>query len=323
MSMKLSIIVPVYNVEQYIRPCVQSIYKQGLPNDDFELILVNDGTQDDSFEKIEDIISEHDNIIVLEQSNQGLSAARNTGLSRAIGQYILFLDSDDLLIDNTLLKLLALTNNCQVDLLIAGFVKLDNNGIDSFRNIESSVYASEQKSASEIFLKDFNPQQCYVWRTIYRKAFLDDNNLRFIPGIYFEDVPFTTECLLKAKSCVKTTLTFYIYRQRENSIVSSINLKKVLDFNIVLAKLWVIFKQNSYPSEIQRQLMNTIFTTFSISVWYISHNQQLLSKRQEIVADLNQKVPDLCFTNGIKQKTISFLYRVAPCFYIKLRSLLS
>lgn len=320
--MKLSVIVPVYNVEKYIRPCIQSIFRQGLHEDDFEVILVNDGTQDDSFEKIADIIADYDNIIVLEQSNQGLSAARNTGLLRASGQYILFLDSDDLLVDNALPRLLAMTNEHPVDLLIAGFVKMDNDEIDSLNKNLPADYFTEQKTASEYFLQDFNPQQCYVWRTIYKKSFLENNSLRFIPGIYFEDVPFTTECLLKASNCIKTTLTFYIYRQRDNSIVSSINLKKILDFNTVLAKLWEMYKCLSLPLEIKRQLMNTIFVTFSISVWYVSHNHQLLSQRKEIVTDLKQKIPDLHFTSGMKQKLISFFYRTAPCSYIRIRSLL-
>jgi len=319
--MKLSIIVPVYNVEQYIRSCVQSIYRQGLSEDDFEVILVNDGTQDNSFDVIGDIIAHHTNIIILEQSNQGLSAARNIGLLKASGQYILFLDSDDLLIDNTLPQLISLTNDHPVDLLIADFVKLNNEEINTFEKAVLPNVLTEQKSASEIFLQSFNPKQCYVWRTIYRKTFLDENNLKFIPGIYFEDVPFTTECLLKAKECLKTTHTFYIYRQRENSIVSSINLKKILDFNTVLAQLWEMYENYPLSLDTRKQLMNTIFETFSVSMWYVSHDSQLLKQRERIVSDLKQKVVNLYFSNGIKQKIISFFYRIAPLSYIKLRSL--
>ena len=321
--MQLSIIVPVYNVEQYIRPCVQSIFRQGLSEETFEVILVNDGTPDKSIEMIDDIVNLHNNIKILTQENQGLSMARNNGLLKATGRYVMFLDSDDLIVDNTLPKLLAYTENKTVDLVITELIKMTDADIESFTGNVINDEMTELKSAKDAFLYDFNPKQCYSCRILYRRQFLIDNKLSFIPGIYFEDVPFTTECYLKANTCIKSSLITYIYRQRENSIVASINPKKILDFNIVLAKLWDIYKQDSYPIEIQRQLMNTIFTTFSISVWYISHNQQLLSKRREIVYDLWQKVPDLCFTNGIKQKTISFLYRVAPCFYIKLRSLLS
>lgn len=319
--MKLSIVVPVYNVEQYILPCIQSIFRQGLSEEDFELILVNDGTEDNSFDMISDIISGHNNIVVIEQSNQGLSVARNTGLSKASGQYVLFLDSDDLLIDNTLSQLLTLTNDHVVDLLIAGFVKKNNEEINTLNTSITTDYIIEYKTASDYFLNEFNPEQCYVWRTIYRKAFLDEHQLRFIPGIYFEDVPFTTECLLKAKDCIRTTLVFYVYRQRENSIVSSINLKKILDFNTVFARLWEMYTTYSLPVEIKKQLMNTIFKSFSVSMWYVSHNQLLLARRKEIVSDLKEKIPRLHFTNGFKQRMISFLIHYAPCTYLKLRTL--
>ena len=88
-NVKLSIIVPVYNVEQYIRPCMESIFKQGLDDSDFELILVNDGTQDNSFGVISDIIESHQNIKILEQENSGPSIARNKGINCAQGQYLL------------------------------------------------------------------------------------------------------------------------------------------------------------------------------------------------------------------------------------------
>lgn len=84
MTKKLSIIVPVYNVEKYIRPCIESIYHQGVEEDDFEVIIANDGTKDRSIEVIQDIISRHYNITIINQENQGLSVARNNGMAMAI-----------------------------------------------------------------------------------------------------------------------------------------------------------------------------------------------------------------------------------------------
>ena len=317
--MKLSIIIPVYNVEQYIRSCVESIYRQELKEADFEVILVNDGTQDHSFEVINDIISTHTNIVVLEQENQGLSVARNMGLAYASGQYVLFVDSDDILIDQTLSQLCSMLDSSPVDMLIAGFVRMNNQEIASFSGIASTDYVIERRQASDIFLHTFK-HECFIWRTIYRKLFLVGNNIKFIPGIYFEDIPFTIECYLKANKCIYTSLDFYIYRQRENSVVSSINLKKILDINTVLSHLWKMKQNPSLPKEVQRQLMNTIFSTFSVSIWYISHSNDLYEQRQILVADLKQKVPDICFTNGFKQKMVSFMFNLFPCTYIKMRS---
>lgn len=318
MSMKLSIIVPVYNVEQYIRSCVESIFRQSMEDNEFEVILVNDGTQDNSFGIVNDIISKHTNITVVEQSNQGLSVARNTGLLYAKGDYVLFLDSDDLLIDNTLPSLLNHSVQ-KPDLIVAGFKKMDNDEINLFTASFSDDFIVEEKSGEELFLKDLNPRQCYVWRTLYKREFLDDNNLRFISGIYFEDVPFTTECYLKAHKCVRTSLPFYIYRQRNDSIVSTLNIKKILDFNTVLARLWEMKCTFNLSDDQQTKLMDTIFTTFSISIWYVAHNSALMNQRKTIVSDLKSKIPDLRFTNGLKQKLISCFYRMAPCTYIKFR----
>ena len=103
---ELSIIVPVYNVEEYVRACIESIYRQGLNEEEFEVIIVNDGTEDKSIEVIADIINQHHNISVINQENQGLSVARNTGIAAAKGEYILMPDSDDLLIENSLKPLL-------------------------------------------------------------------------------------------------------------------------------------------------------------------------------------------------------------------------
>ncbi len=320
--MKLSIIVPVYNVEQYIRPCIQSIYRQSLQEKDFEVILVNDGTLDNSFERISDIINEHDNIIVVEQNNQGLSVARNTGLLHAEGDYVLFIDSDDLLIDNSLSIILDGAIEYSADLIVADFVKMTDQEIMNNTNDyeKRNSILIDIKAGKDMFLYDLNPQQCYVWRTLYRRSFLESFNLRFIPGIYFEDIPFTTDCYLKANKCVRISQLFYIYRQRKNSIVSSVNMNKLKDLNTVVAYLWNLKDDNEYSIDIDRKIMDVMFVTFSIAIWYLTHNKKLLFQKTLFVSDLKKKVPNLQFTNGVKQKIVSLLYRSFPMLYIWIRS---
>ena len=98
----LSIVIPVYNVENYIRANMESIFRQGLSDDCFEVIIIDDGTNDRSIEVISDIIEQHPNITVVKQENQGLSVARNNGIALATGEYILMPDSDDLLVFDSL-----------------------------------------------------------------------------------------------------------------------------------------------------------------------------------------------------------------------------
>ena len=102
LKMKLSVIIPVYNVEKYIEKTIYSLYKQDLSEDEFEVILINDGSTDKSLDIICNLADKFNNIIILNQSNQGPSIARNNGIIKANGDYILFMDSDDLLINSSL-----------------------------------------------------------------------------------------------------------------------------------------------------------------------------------------------------------------------------
>ena len=180
---KLSFIVPVYNVEKYIRECVLSIYGQNLLDEDFEVILVNDGTEDKSFEAIQDNCTQHNNIIRIDQENQGLSCARNNGLSYATGDYVLFVDSDDVLVKESVDPLLSVANTSCADLVVADFLKLSDEEILNY--IKDEKYASPViKTGFKLFMEDLDPSQNYVWRTMYRREFLLQNNLTFIPGIF-------------------------------------------------------------------------------------------------------------------------------------------
>ena len=193
-SMKqLSIIVPVYNVEKYVYECVDSIFRQGLDENIFEVIIVNDGTKDNSMAVIRELIASHSNIIVIEQDNLGLSVARNNGIAKATGEYILMIDSDDLLIDSSLQLLLNRALETKVDLVVADFLEMTIQEIETIRGIKQKDIIFEEKTGEKLFLEDLNPHQCYVWRTLYRRDFIIDNHLFFIPNILYEDVPFTYE----------------------------------------------------------------------------------------------------------------------------------
>lgn len=319
--MLLSVIVPVYKVEQYIRPCILSIFEQDLEDSDFELILVDDETPDNSFEKINDIINSHNNIIVLKQQNAGLSAARNTGLKVAKGDYVLFVDSDDLLVKKQLRNLVSIAAEEAPDLLITKFIKLTDDEIEKWCPDENQDCEFIIKTGTSAFVDDLNPQQCYVWRTIYRRQFLLENDLFFIPGLYFEDVPFTTKCYIIAQKSILTSTLLYVYRQRQGSIVSSITKEKLLHMNRVIEYLWDLKQTNSYSIQVNKKLEDTIFTTFSICLWYLSHDKKVWKDRKNIIRDLHQRIPALKFTNGFKQRLISCIFNHWPNTYLYFRSL--
>ena len=129
---KLSIIIPVYNVEKYILPCLESVFRQGLDDKCYEVIIVNDGTQDKSMEVINKIICSHDNIKIINQKNQGLSVARNNGIEASTGEYLMFIDSDDLLIENSIHTLLESTLD-KPDIIVAELLKMNDEDIQNYQ----------------------------------------------------------------------------------------------------------------------------------------------------------------------------------------------
>lgn len=219
---KFSIIIPVYNVENYIKKCLDSVFAQ--TEKDYEVIVVNDGTKDNSM----DIVKNYD-VKIVNQKNQGLSEARNTGLKNAKGEYILFLDSDDY-IEKNLLKELNKSIKNKPDLVrfqireVFDTYKKDYNEL-SFTN----------KSGPEAFSIICNYHFVEnAWAYLYKKSYLEENNFTFKKGTIHEDFGLVPLVIMKASNVNSISYIGYNYVQREGSIMSQKNYektkKKVDDF---------------------------------------------------------------------------------------------
>ena len=319
-DLKLSIIVPVCNVEKYIRACMESIFKQGLDEDIFEVIIVNDGTQDRSMEVIEDIIAQHKNITAINQENQGISMARNNGMAIARGEYLLMPDPDDLLIENSVKPLLEKALETKADMVIADFLGVEDTFIDQrYKTIqqESSLVFKEKKG-KELFLDDLVSNECYVWRTIYRRDFLISNNISFYPGITFQDIPFTHKCYLKSIKSFKTHWLLYVYRIRQDSVSSSgtFCLEKAHDFCIAIAQTWDLKNGNNLDSSVIIKLNNDIYHSFQNLLSRTIFGIDAYKDKIQVIKLLRSTIPDLRFNNGIKQKIHTLLFRTSPHLYI-------
>ena len=315
-NLLLSIIVPVYNVEDYIRPCIESIFRQELDEECFEVIIVNDGTKDHSMEVIQDIIEEHKNITVLNQENQGLSIARNNGIAMAKGEYILMPDSDDLLIENSLKPLLEKAIETKVDLVVADFLRMTNEEINNLQPIQQKDFSIREKTGKQLFLEDLNPHECFVWRTLYRRQFILDNKLKFVPGVYCQDVPFTHEAYIKAKRCIRTHWLLYIYRRaRPGSASVSFGKKRALDYPIIISKTWELTKLDNLAPEVLQKLQNDIYTSFSLFLHDIFFGIKDNKYRTFLLKELRKNAPDLFFSNGINQWIHSISFRFFPNLY--------
>lgn len=315
--MNLSIIVPVYNVEKYVRPCIESIFKQGLDDADFEVIIVNDGSTDRSMEMIADIIAAHSNITVINQENLSLSVARNNGIAAAKGEYILMPDSDDLLIENSVKPLLEKALETKADLVVADFLKMTDEEIESFKGIAQDKPEFKEKSGEQLFLEDLNPNHCYVWRTLYKRAFLKRNHISSIPGIHYQDVPFTHECYLKAGKCLKASWLLNIYRiGRPGSNTSAISMQNTRSLSIAIGATWNLRTMEGLSSRELYKLEDDVYASFSTLVYRTIYAMRNRSERNDVMDYLKVQAPHLNFTHSMRQKCTTFMIKHMPHLFI-------
>lgn len=239
-KVKLSIIIPIYNVENYLRKCVESVLNQDIL--DYEIILVDDGSPDACPQICDSYAAEHNKIRVVHQENGGLSAARNSGIEVAQGEYIMFVDSDDFIEPNILGGLLAQIDRDNLDVLRFKYQNVrivDDVKYEVFqpykrdRRLENDY--SEIPTDGVSFLNSRMNTQCYAWAFVIRRDLFE--GCIFTPGIYFEDTDWTPRMLVKAKHVASTDRIAYNYLIRQGSITNAVNRskqKKVLDDKIRL-----------------------------------------------------------------------------------------
>jgi len=257
----ISIIIPVYNVEQYLRACLDSVFVQSLAN--YEVICINDGSTDGSSSILDEYTAKHSNISLIHQKNKGLSAARNAGIRAAKGEYVFFLDSDDWL-ELDALKILV-ENQSGEDIICFNGRRYFENGIEEYpdKGIEESNLAGWDYYNKYALVPTNFHFVCVVLR-IYRREFLLHNNLFFTEGIYHEDNLFTPIACYYAKSVKIIPNTLYVYRIREGSITQTSNKKRIYDIVEVANSLASFFipKTNLKKDVIFREIAGEYFKGF-------------------------------------------------------------
>lgn len=227
---KLSIIVPVYNVENYIVECLESLINQTL--DPIEIIVVDDGSKDSSIEKIKNMI-DGDRVKLIVQENKGLSGARNTGLKVAKGEYIAFVDSDDYIgLDTAYEEMYDIAIKEGSEIVAGNCIRFYEDGREEKQERNMAFFKESPMKAEEFFFNSLESNRVYapVWFNIYKREFLEKNNLYFMEGVLHEDEEFTPRALLKATKVSIYDEDFYMYRQREGSIMNSgKNIKHATD----------------------------------------------------------------------------------------------
>lgn len=250
--MKLSIIIPVYNVEPYLERCVESVLNQNLSEDDYEILLINDGSTDNSGIIAQKLSQKKTNIKYTQQENKGLGGARNTGIKNAQGDYILLLDSDDWLDHNVLNHLLEVAFYKDLDLLIFKMKR--------FYNTEKVVETEINYQCKEVITgRDFilqNRLEIQPCTALYRRELLIQNNINFIENFFYEDVDFYLKVLLHSQRVYYLPKAIYNYFYNEKSITINTetkhNEKKIAHYGNALLRIAKVKDQQ--PLDVQKRI---------------------------------------------------------------------
>lgn len=220
---KISIIVPVYNVEKYLERCIDSLLNQDLPHDDYEIIMINDGSTDNSGKMAERLANENANVSLIHQENQGLSGARNTGIKHAKGRYLMFVDSDDYIEPNSLKPLVDFAEEHHLDICNHQFMVVQADG--NVLHFDKSQYANGKVYNGKVLLLN-GMAMTSACHGIYSSRLLEETGLLFTPGILHEDIDFNMRIYPHARKVMYMDLEVYYYCMSVGSIMRTEDRKK-------------------------------------------------------------------------------------------------
>lgn len=302
---KFSIIVPVYNTEKYLKRCLDSLINQSFS--DYEIIIVNDGSTDNSSKVIEKYL-DNSKIKLIEEENQGLSSARNNGVKEAIGKYLIFVDSDDYVEKKLLEKINSILDK-EYDLVKIQYQMVYENRKE--KCIDDIVLNKEYVS-TDYFMDNLLKNKPFemAWAYVYRKDFYVENNFEFKNGLYHEDFGLIPLIILKSKSVYVSDYIGYNYSQEGISITRTTNYLKILKraYDMLTHFDYLYFEVNKLEID---ENVKKYFNSY-ISNALIDKIDKLNSddKKKYIMELKKRKVFDLILSDTFKRKIKKMILKI-------------
>ncbi len=321
--MRVSIILPIYNVELYLERCIRSLEDQDLPHDEYELIVVNDGSPDNSRLVVLRLMEEFDNIVFLEQENKGVSAARNRGIDHARGRYILFIDPDDYVEATSLARILTQYESHQAEVVFLGYTFLNLDGTvrtEILNHLQQNQYFIGLE-AYRLSRGDGRTDPDRMVAILFDLNFLNSNKLRYLPGVpYLEDGEFIARILCLAGKCRFDGQSFYQRTTRAGSATNSMlfSSDKAINGFILAAQNLVDFKKEQNLSLKQREFLNQPICKF-VLLTLVSFSANLnLRKLNKLIRKLKEIGMNKVILKGCNKyyRLDGFLYNISPYMYL-------
>lgn len=309
--MKLSIVIPVYNVEKYIRETLLSIYSQNVSENQFEVIVVNDGTPDNSMDIVKEFIDIHSNLVIINQKNQGLSAARNAGIYIARGDYIWVVDSDDSITEHSISEALdEIEQHPNIDMFC-----FDLNEQRGNLSIATTLFTKKcyKKYYGEVHDGYFYCRKLPTGvsqKFLFNRQFLQRYELRFTSGIYHEDQDFLIRCYTKAQRILPLRRIWYNYNIRESgSITSTFNMKRFYD------TLWIINNFRILSNAASNKKEQTILEegVFSLSYGLLTSSYSSYTEYHDFLDENKKQLKKLLLSSyfkSIRKNSLGKTYRM-------------
>ena len=303
----ISIIIPVYNVEQYIESCIKSCISQVYKNN--EILLIDDGSNDNSGIICDEFAKKYDNIKCYHKENGGLSDARNYGIEQAQGKYIMFVDSDDIVDKNILLHLYNCINlNDDASIAVCNLTHFENEKDIVFNYSNQNICYLQNEALKNFLYQNLIPTS--ACGKLYKKELLISKNIRFIKGQRFEDNYFVFRILSNSNSVIYTPEKLYAYRHRINSITTSNFSEKdfdIIDIGKVILKEVEYFNDDIKKAAIIYQYTNCLRIYLTITKEYTADNRYSYSKKY-----LDYHTEDVIKNKNVRLKLKAglFLYKI-------------
>ena len=326
-ELKLSIILPVYNVENYLERCIRSLEDQDIPKAEYELIVVNDGSPDNSREVVLRLMNEFANIVLIDQENRGVSVARNTGINKARGRYLLFVDPDDYVLPNSIGVITRLANDSEAEVVFLGYSFLNVNNI-CIAEILHQEYQGKVYSGIEayfLYRGDGKTDPDRSVAILFQRSFMSQNALQYLAGTpYLEDGEFMARVLCLCQRCVFLGEEFYIRTTRSGSATNShlFYQKRAIDGFIRAAKNLSEFRRLLGLSFKQQIFLNqpvVKFTLLGIQSCFSNRSFKLFNDviKQLKEAGLSKLQLEGCVPLYVKYGR---MYNISPrlffCYYV-------
>ena len=312
---EISIIVPIYNVEKYLKRCIDSILNQTFK--EFELILVNDGSTDDCGKICDMYKSKDKRVKVIHKKNGGLSSARNVGLNVAKGKYVAFVDSDDYINKNMYEVLYSNAIKTNADISICNFEYVDDKSvIDINKDIENYEYLifNNIEALNKLYLEN-NIKIVVAWNKLYKKDLFKD--LRYTEGRIHEDEFIIHKLLYSSKKIAYINAVLYYYLQRVDSITQSkFNLKKIDIVYALNERVEFFRKKNLRQLQFKAQLKyiySFFFNYYRVKFKLSNYNEELKKLKNDYNRNFIFVLLNPYFK--FKEKILFTLFFINPKFY--------